>query len=101
MSVRADLLNEEEEKIRLEAEKLAKEKGDVFFNILAILAAIDWHDFVVVDTVEFTEADEKTTLPHPITIADLEGLTLEQKKSSTFFPTDIEEAKSNPVGSFL
>lgn len=27
-------------------------------------AAIDWHDFVVVETIKFTEADERANLPH-------------------------------------
>ncbi|KAJ3194192.1 hypothetical protein HK101_003312, partial [Irineochytrium annulatum] len=48
-------------------------------------AMIDWHDFVVVETVEFVEADEVLQLPPPISIMDLEGMTLAQKKAAVLF----------------
>ncbi|KAI8831576.1 Pre-mRNA splicing factor PRP21 like protein-domain-containing protein [Chytridium lagenaria] len=67
-------------------------------------AMIDWHDFVVVETVEFVEADEVLQLPPPISIMDLEGLSLSQKRSNSLFPPsrendagdmDIEEDEEN------
>ena len=42
-------------------------------------AQIDWHDFVVVETVMFTEADDQTNLPPPTSLADLQFASLDQK----------------------
>eukprot|EP00916_Digyalum_oweni_P021224 GHVL01035275.1.p1 GENE.GHVL01035275.1~~GHVL01035275.1.p1 ORF type:complete len:489 (+),score=108.11 GHVL01035275.1:37-1503(+) len=36
------------------------------------LASVDWHDFVVVETIVFTDADESVTLATPLTIGDSE-----------------------------
>ena len=42
-------------------------------------ASIDWHDFVVVETVLFTEADDHTNLPPPTSLNDLQYASLDQK----------------------
>jgi splicing factor 3A subunit 1 len=42
-------------------------------------AQIDWHDFVVVETVVFTEADDHVDLPPPTSLSDLQHASLEQK----------------------
>jgi splicing factor 3A subunit 1 len=42
-------------------------------------AQIDWHDFVVVETVLFTEADDHTNLPPPTSKSDLQFASLDQK----------------------
>lgn len=42
-------------------------------------AQIDWHDFVVVETVVFTDADDQTNLPPPTSLNDLQYASLEQK----------------------
>jgi splicing factor 3A subunit 1 len=42
-------------------------------------AQIDWHDFVVVETVVFTEADDQTNLPPPTSLSDLQFASLDQK----------------------
>ncbi|KAK3104304.1 SF3a splicing factor complex subunit, partial [Teratosphaeriaceae sp. CCFEE 6253] len=42
-------------------------------------AQIDWHDFVVVETVVFDERDEEAQLPAPTTLNDLQSASLEQK----------------------
>ncbi|ORY32985.1 hypothetical protein BCR33DRAFT_856399 [Rhizoclosmatium globosum] len=43
---------------------------------------VDWHDFVVVDSVEFLEGDEwGTEFALPISVADLKGLTLVEKSA--------------------
>lgn len=42
-------------------------------------AQIDWHDFVVVETVLFTEADDQTNLPPPTSLSELQFASLEQK----------------------
>ena len=42
-------------------------------------AQIDWHDFVVVETVMFTEADDQTNLPPPTSLSELQFASLDQK----------------------
>ncbi|EGF97029.1 uncharacterized protein MELLADRAFT_46247, partial [Melampsora larici-populina 98AG31] len=41
---------------------------------------IDWEDFIVVSTVEFTENDEVIDLPPPMSISEVENMTIAQKK---------------------
>ncbi|KAI8456244.1 Pre-mRNA splicing factor PRP21 like protein-domain-containing protein, partial [Phakopsora pachyrhizi] len=40
---------------------------------------IDWEDFIVVSTVEFTENDEVIDLPPPMSISEVENMTIAQK----------------------
>ncbi|KFX96477.1 hypothetical protein O988_05284 [Pseudogymnoascus sp. VKM F-3808] len=42
-------------------------------------AQIDWHDFVVVETVVFTEADDQAVLPPPTSLSELQYASLDQK----------------------
>lgn len=57
-------------------------------------AQIDWHDFVVVETVLFEEADDQADLPPPTSLNDLQSASLEQKAAMSLQPYDrrIEEA---------
>lgn len=57
-------------------------------------AQIDWHDFVVVETVLFEEADDQADLPPPTSLNDLQSASLEQKAAMSLQPHDrrIEEA---------
>jgi splicing factor 3A subunit 1 len=57
-------------------------------------AQIDWHDFVVVETVLFTEADDQAKLPPPTSLSDLQSASLEQKATMSLAPHNmrIEEA---------
>ncbi|KAI1990451.1 SF3a splicing factor complex subunit [Ophidiomyces ophidiicola] len=57
-------------------------------------AQIDWHDFVVVETVMFTEADDHAELPPPTSLNDLQTASLEQKAMISLAPANrrIEEA---------
>lgn len=57
-------------------------------------AQIDWHDFVVVETVVFTEADDQAELPPPTSLNDLQSASLEQKAKMSLQPSNmrIEEA---------
>lgn len=57
-------------------------------------AQIDWHDFVVVETVMFTDADEQAELPPPTSLSDLQTASLEQKAMMAVNPSNlrIEEA---------
>lgn len=55
-------------------------------------AQIDWHDFVVVETVLFTESDDQADLPPPTSLNDLQSASLEQKAAMSLNPLRIEEA---------
>ena len=57
-------------------------------------AQIDWHDFVVVETVTFTDADEQADFPPPTSLNDLQSASLEQKAAMSLQPSNmrIEEA---------
>ncbi|KAM7220022.1 putative pre-mRNA-splicing factor sap114 [Rhypophila decipiens] len=56
-------------------------------------ARIDWNDFVVVETIEFTEADNEAQLPPPTTLNDLQYASLEEKNKMSINPSlRIEEA---------
>ncbi|KAJ3106821.1 hypothetical protein HDU97_005533 [Phlyctochytrium planicorne] len=75
----------EYEEYLAEEKKKAAEEAD---QEKIAYALIDWHDFVVVETVEFVDADDILQLPPPISIMDLEGLTLTQKRNKSLFATD-------------
>src|SRR5438045_1219559 len=62
-----------------------KDNNFILFYFFLIVAydSIDWHDFVIVETVEFTEADETIDLPPPMSIMELENMTLAQKKMAS------------------
>jgi len=62
--------------------------------ILVEYAQIDWHDFVVVETVLFNEADDQADLPAPTSLNDLQSASLEQKAMMSLQPHNmrIEEA---------
>ena len=57
-------------------------------------AQIDWHDFVVVETVLFEDADDQADLPPPTSLNDLQSASLEQKAAMSLQSHDrrIEEA---------
>lgn len=61
-------------------------------------AQIDWHDFVVVETVLFTEADDQADLPPPTSLNDLQSASLEQKAMMSLNPLRIEEAMPTDQG---
>jgi len=42
--------------------------------------SINWQDFVVVQTIEFTEADDAVELPTPKSLRELENMSLAQKR---------------------
>jgi len=59
----------------------------ILLHTTAAYAAIDWHDFVIVETVEFTQDDEKLNLPPPMSLSELENMSLEQKKLAAMAET--------------
>ncbi|KAJ2890404.1 SF3a splicing factor complex subunit, partial [Coemansia aciculifera] len=64
---------EEEERLRRGRE--AEKEKEAFLSI-------DWHDFVVVGTVEFVEEDAFVDLPGPLRLQDLTAMSLEEKHYS-------------------
>ncbi|KAJ5766499.1 uncharacterized protein N7511_004115 [Penicillium nucicola] len=69
-----------------------QEKEDLKEQEQIEYAQIDWHDFVVVETVEFTEADDNAGLPPPTSLNDLQSASLEQKAALSLNTRRIEEA---------
>lgn len=59
---------------RRQAEDSKMEEERVAFQ------SIDWQDFTVATTVDFTEQDELLDLPPPMSRSEVEGMTLAQKK---------------------
>jgi len=68
---RADWFKFQDEQKQKKEEEAEKEKISY--------AQIDWHDFVVVETVLFTEADDQTNLPPPTSKSELQFASLDQK----------------------
>lgn len=83
---RAEWVKFQEEQKQKKEEEAEKEKLEY--------AQIDWHDFVVVETVLFEEADDQANLPPPTSLNDLQSASLEQKGAMSLQPHDrrIEEA---------
>ena len=79
-----------------EAQKHAKEEEDEKERIA--YAQIDWHDFVVVETVLFTEADEQADLPPPTSLNDLQSASLEQKAMMSLARPDMRIEEAMPTG---
>jgi len=77
-----------------EERKKAEEKED---QERTAYASIDWHDFVIVETVEFTEADETIDLPPPMSIMELENMTLAQKKMASVAMIESQDDKVDEV----
>jgi hypothetical protein len=85
--------------------KMRRRKNDVYDQIhslhaflntldLVAFASIDWHDFIVVETVEFTEADETIPLPPPISLQELETMSYAQRNES-FAPVSAASDEGN------
>lgn len=83
---RAEWLKFQEDQKQKKEEEKEKEKIEY--------AQIDWHDFVVVETVVFTETDDQAELPPPTSLNDLQTASLEQKAMISLQPQNrrIEEA---------
>ncbi|ORY60621.1 Pre-mRNA splicing factor PRP21 like protein-domain-containing protein [Pseudomassariella vexata] len=81
---RAEWLKHQETEKQKKEEEAEKEKMSY--------QQIDWHDFVVVETVLFTDADDQANLPPPTSLNDLQYASLEQKaRSSVSANLRIEE----------
>lgn len=91
---RADWFKFQDEQKQKKEEEVEKEK--------LTYAQIDWHDFVVVETVIFTEADDQTNLPPPTSLNELQFASLDQKAQMSINSTHmrIEEAMPGDDGIF-
>ncbi|ODO08883.1 splicing factor 3A subunit 1 [Cryptococcus wingfieldii CBS 7118] len=58
------------------------------------MAAIDWQDFVTVETIEFTQADEALELPPPTSIQKLKSMSLAEKRMAAMV---MEETGAGPT----
>jgi splicing factor 3A subunit 1 len=65
-------------------------------HFLVEYAQIDWHDFTVVATIEFTSADDAMELPPPTSLADLEYASLEQKRLMVNYDPDTRRLEAMP-----
>ncbi|KAI4524143.1 hypothetical protein K525DRAFT_253972 [Schizophyllum commune Loenen D] len=65
------------EKNKREREK--KRRDDQEAERIAF-AEIDWHDYAIVQTIEFTAADATSELPPPMSVQEVENMTLAQKR---------------------
>ena len=58
-------------------------------------AEIDWHDYAVVQTIEFTAADAASELPPPMSVQEVENMTLAQKRmAAMIMETTAEEIEA-------
>jgi splicing factor 3A subunit 1 len=74
----------QEQEAKEEAERLA-------------FAQIDWHDFVVVETIVFTEEDIHADLPPPTSLSDLQSASLEQKADMSLAPAHLRIEEAMPT----
>ncbi|WWD17527.1 hypothetical protein CI109_101968 [Kwoniella shandongensis] len=58
-------------------------------------AAIDWQDFVVVETIEFTQNDEALELPPPTSVEKLKSMSMAEKRMASMV---MEETGAGPTG---
>jgi splicing factor 3A subunit 1 len=54
-------------------------------------AEIDWHDYAIVQTIEFTAADANSELPHPMSVQEVENMTLTQKRMAAMIMENTVE----------
>ena len=74
-----------------QAEKAKKEEEEA--EMKRKFERIDWNDFVVVETITFTQSDSTANLPPPTTLSDLQYASLEDKNKRSIAPSmRIEEA---------
>ena len=61
-------------------------------------AAIDWQDFVVVETIEFTQQDVELDLPPPTSSDKLKSMSMAEKRMASMV---MEETGAGPIGGGL
>lgn len=58
-------------------------------------AAIDWQDFVLVETIEFTQTDIDLELPPPTSVDKLKSMSMAEKRMASMV---MEETGAGPTG---
>ncbi|KAH8983550.1 Pre-mRNA splicing factor PRP21 like protein-domain-containing protein [Lactarius hatsudake] len=59
-------------------------------------AEIDWHDYAIVQTIEFTAADAPAELPPPMSVQEMENMTLAQKRMAAMvMETTAEDVEAH------
>ena len=58
-------------------------------------SAIDWQDFVVVETIEFTQTDMELELPPPTSVDRLKTMSMAEKRMASMV---MEETGAGPTG---
>ena len=74
---------------REDEEAKEKEEEQVAFS------AIDWQDFVVVETIEFTQNDMELELPPPTSSEKLKTMSMAEKRMASMV---MEESGAGPTG---
>ena len=64
--------------------------------MLVAFAEIDWHDYAIVQTIEFTAADAASELPPPMSVQEVENMTLAQKRmAAMIMETTAEDVEAH------
>ena len=82
-----------------ESQKQKKEEAEQAEQMA--YAQIDWHDFVVVETVLFTDADDQAELPPPTSLNDLQSASLEQKAMMSLSRPDMRIEEAMPTDDIM
>jgi splicing factor 3A subunit 1 len=63
-----------------------------FLLLLSVaFAEIEWHDYAIVQTIEFTAADANSELPPPMSKQEVENMTLAQKRMAAMIMENTVE----------
>ncbi|CAO1621843.1 unnamed protein product [Parajaminaea phylloscopi] len=80
------------------AEQRRKKRADEEEQQKAAFAQIDWQDFVVVSTVEISDADSHIDLPVPMSLREVENMTLAQKRLAAMIMEEDAVGESEAMG---
>ncbi|KAI0781153.1 Pre-mRNA splicing factor PRP21 like protein-domain-containing protein [Trametes elegans] len=80
---------------QLKAEQDKKREDDKEAERIAF-AEIDWNDYAIVQTIEFTAADATAELPPPMSVQEVENMTLAQKRmAAMIMETTAEDVEAH------
>lgn len=89
----------EEGRNRAEWEKFKRRRADIKQKEqdeeADAFAVIDWQDFVLVETIEFTQNDVELNLPPPSSIEQLKNRSMGEKRMASMI---LEETGAGPTG---
>lgn len=64
--------------------------------VVGAFAEIDWHDYAVVQTIEFTAVDANSELPPPMSVQEVENMTLAQKRmAAMIMETTVDDVEAH------